>query len=324
LSVAWIVEDFLHQVLASLHEQGYRIDALLDPRPLGIEGGAWRVGLRSPEEAMPSSVIIKQVDDERPWRWDDWACQYFLSDLAGTRGLGPEFFAGDERLGFYMLQDLGLGQDLGTVLLLEDGRGRLAAGLLSCALAGLHAGTWGRERPYALLRERLGGQAPQREEELALWRSRVEEALLALGPIPDLAAALDLIQGELADPKEFLVLTHGDWSARSLWYGDLGPRFLDFRLGAFRHGLLDLAAWEARCAANEATAEVLWREYREEWTRLGADRGERFLPALACARAFIALEHLARGERLPFMRGFLNVAGQEAGLEALQGLAQAL
>jgi hypothetical protein len=320
--VAWLVEDFLSQVLASLNEQGYRVDALVDPRPLGIEGGAWRVGLRSSEEAMPSSVIVKQVDGERPWRWDDWACQYFLSDLAGTRGLGPEFFAGDERLGFYMLEDLGLGQDLGTVLLLEDGRGRLAAGLLSCALAGLHAGTWGRERPFGLLRERLGGRAPERGEELKAWRARLEKVLRERAQ--PLAPALDAIAKELADPGEFLTLTHGDWSAQSLWYGDAGPRFLDFRQGAYRHALLDLAAWEARCSANETVADGLWREYREEWVRLGADRGERFMGALACARAFIALEHFARGERLPFVQKFLEEASQEADLESLQGLARSL
>lgn len=323
--MAWMVEDFLSHVLAALNEQGYRIESLRDPRPLGTEGGAWRVSMRSPDEGMPTSVVIKQVDIERPWRWDDWICQYFLTDLAGTKGLGPEFFAADDRVGFYVLEDLGIGQDLGPVLLTEDSRARLAAGLLACSLAGLHAGTWGRERSYSLLRQRVAGEPPQRGVELAEWRKLVEASLKDLGqPLPAVADALDLIQVELTDPGEFLTLTHGDWQARSLWYGDAGPRFLDFRNGAFRHCLLDLAAWEARCYANQDAAEVLWREYREEWARLGADRGERFLNARACAKAFIALEHLTHGEHQPWMQEFLRAASEEPGLAILAGIAEKL
>lgn len=323
--MAWMVEEFLGQVLGALNDQGYRIDSLRDPRPLGTEGSAWRVAMRSPDEGMPSSVVIKQVDTERPWRWDDWICQYFLSDLAGTKGLGPEFFAADTAVGFYILEDLGIGQDLGPVLLTEDSRARLAAGLLACSLAGLHAGTWGRERPFSLLRQRVLGEGPQRGAELTDWRARVERSLKGLGqPLDAVGAALDAIQVELIDPGEFLTLTHGDWQARSLWYGDAGPRFLDFRNGAYRHALLDLAAWEARCHANQDAAEVLWREYREEWARLGADRGERFLPARACAKAFIALEYLAHGERLPWMQDFLRSSAEEPGLSGLEKIADRL
>lgn len=320
--MAWAVEEFLAQVLASLNEQGYRIDALKEPRPIGTEGGAWRVSLKSPDEGMPQSVVIKQADAERPWRWDDWICQYFLTDLAGTRGLGPEFFAGDERLGYYVLEDLGLGQDIGPVLLQEDSRSRLAAGLLSCALAGLHAGTWGREKPYNLLRARLTGESPNRVEELQEWREKAGAALVALGMAPEVcASALDKVQRELTDPGEFLALTHGDWKAQSVWYGDAGPRFLDFRHGAFRHALLDVAAWEARCWSNERTAESLWREYQEELARVGSDRAERFMEAYACARAFVGLGRLASGEHSATVQGLLKAASQEAGLEALAKIA---
>jgi hypothetical protein len=319
----WVVEEFLEKVLASLNEQGYRVDFLREARPVGGEGGAWRVSMRSPDEGMPASVIIKRADPERPWRWDDWACQFFLSDLIATRGLGPEFFAADERVGYYILEDLGLGQDPGPVLLLEDSRGRLAAGLLSCALAGLHAGTWGRERPYGILRSRIPGQGPDRLAELKDWRARVDTALQVLGSeIPGLNGALEAVEGELADPQEFLTLTHGDWEARSLWYGDAGPRFLDFKRGAYRHALLDLAAWESRCSANPDASEILWREYNEEWARLGAERGERFMPAFACARAFIALQQLAQGQHTPAVQRFLRDASQEAGLQALAKVAE--
>src|SRR5262245_35599776 len=178
--MSWAVQSFLDQVLASLNEQAYKVEAISDPRVLGEHGGAWRCALRSTVEGMPTSVVIKRAYDEAAWRWDDWAGQYFLSDLAGTRGLGPEFFAADEQIGYYILEDLGLGTDLGLALNRDDSRARPAAGLLACGLAGLHAGTFGRERPFGILRQRLPGQGPERQPELKSWQSRVGDTLSGL------------------------------------------------------------------------------------------------------------------------------------------------
>lgn len=324
--MSWAVQSFLDQVLASLNEQGYKVDAISEPRVLGEHGGAWRCAMKSPVEGMPGSVVIKRAYDEAAWRWDDWAGQYFLSDLAGTRGLGPEFFAADEHIGYYILEDLGLGTDLGLALNQEDSRGRLAAGLLACGLAGMHAGTFGREKPFSVLRGRLAGQGQDRKQELPAWQLRVEDSLEQLQP--GLAAkqrpVLARLQREMLDPGEFLCLTHGDWTASSIWYGDVGPRFLDFRHGAYRHALLDLAAWEWRCFAQPTARETLWREYLEELNRLGADRGPRFAEAHSLARAWMALEHLAWGERSPAVQGLLKEAATEPGLEPLAALAELL
>jgi hypothetical protein len=324
--MTWTVQSFLGQVLASLNEQGYLVGALSEPRSLGGHGGAWRCALSSSVEGMPASVIIKRAGDDALWRWDDWAGQYFLSDLAGTRGLGPEFFAADERIGYYILEDLGLGTDLGLALGQSDSRGKLAAGLLACALAGLHAGTFGRERPYRSLRQRLPGRGPDRVAEQAAWTGRAASALDALRPglAASLQGVLERLRIEMTDPSEFLCLTHGDWDASSVWYGDQGPRFLDFRQGAYRHALLDLAAWERRCLGNAPAHETLWREYLEELARLGAGRGPRFAEAHALARAWMGLEHLARGERSPAVQGLLRASSAEAGLEPLQAILEAL
>lgn len=324
--MSWAVQGFIEMVAANLNSQGYRVDALLDPRPLGEHGGAWRCGVTSPQQGMPESVILKQTGKTWPWRWQDWACQYFLSDLAGTRGLGPEFFAADIAIGYYLLEDLGLGTDLGSAILRPDSRGRLAAGLMSCSLAGLHAGTFGRERVFSLLRAQLPGNMPGRAEEQELWQGQVASALESLQPglTKGLDPVLKCLAGEMIDPGEFLCLTHGDWSASSVWYGDSGPRLLDFRNGSYRHALQDLAAWEWRCSANAPAADSLWHEYKGELERLGAERGERFDQAHARARAWIALQHLALGERSPAVQSLLRLAAKEADLAALGDLAELL
>ena len=321
--MTWAVEDYLKTVLESLIAQGYRIDSLSDPRELGSHGGAWRVSLQSLEAAMPTSIVIKRAGPGMEWRFQDWTCQYFLSDLAGTRGLGPEFFAADETVGYYVLEDLGLGTDPGRILALPDSRSRLAAGLLACSLAGLHAGTFGRERTFGVLRERLPGRGPDRAAEQAAWRESVMRALEALqaGLAGVLDPVLELLVGEMSQPYEFLSLTVGDWRAQGLWYGDPGPRLLSLERAGYRHSLQDLAAWELRCHDNPAARETLHREYLGELKRLGADRGDRFDQALGRARAWVALWHLGQGEGGPGLRALLDRAAQDPELASLAQVA---
>lgn len=320
--MSWAVQDFLEQVLGSLNAQGYSVEVLTSPYPLGERVGTWRCGLASKQEGMPSSVILKRAGEDSPWRWQDWTCQYLLSDQPGLKGLGPEFFAADERIGYYLLEDLGLGADLGMALQHRDSRGRLAAGLLACALAGLHAGTFGREAVFAVLRERLPGSSPDRRAEQAEWRAQVEPALQRLRPglAAELEPLLATLQDEMAEPAEFLTLTHGDWDACKVWYGDAGPRFLDFCNGGFRHALLDLVAWERRCAGHPAASETLWREYMQELDRLGAARGPRFIQAHARARAWMGLHRLAQGDDLAGGRHLLRLAVDEDELKPLQAV----
>jgi hypothetical protein len=324
--MSWAVRDFIDMVVANLTAQGYRIDALEDPRPLGEHGVAWRCDVKSVEEGMPDSVVVKQTGPNWPWRWQDWACQYFLTDLPGTRGLGPEFFAADAQIGYYLLEDLGLGTDLGLAMARPDSRGRLAAGLMACSLAGLHAGTFGRENVFRDLRGQLPGLAPGRDEEQDDWRRAASGALdgLQAGLSEALGSVLDVVQEEMLDPAEFLSLTHGDWNASSVWYGDQGPRLLDFRDGGYRHSLLDLSAWEWRCGAHAGAAEGLWREYKGELERLGAERGDRFGQAHARARAWMALKRLSLGERTPEVQGLLVQAAGEKDLSALKDVANLL
>jgi hypothetical protein len=197
---------------------------------------------------------------------------------------------------------------------------------MSCSLAGLHAGTFGRERVFSMLRGQLPGSMPGRGEEQDQWRGKVGAALEALKPglAGDLGPVLQCLAGEMLDPGEFLCLTHGDWTASSVWYGDSGPRLLDFRNGSYRHALQDLSAWEWRCGVDSPAAVSLWREYKGELERLGADRGDRFGQAHARARAWVALHHLAQGERSTAVQSLLDLAADGDGLDSLKRVAEIL
>ena len=312
---------YIQSVVENLQTQGYKVEDLEDPRPLGDHGGVWRCAVKSADEEMPAGVILKRTGPAWPWRWQDWSCLYFLSDFAGTRNLASEFYAADEGVGYYLLEDLGLGSDLGSAIQRPDSRGRLALSLLACNLAGLHAGTHGRERVFKTMRSRLPGPGPESDAEQLEWRHDAAKGVETLkdGLEARLAPALDRIQAAIADPGPFLALTHGDWGAVNVWYGDAGPRKLDFGNGNFRHALLDLTAWEARLGLD--SAGDLWREYFGELERQGFGGLEGFGEAHAHARAWMALKLIAEGRRSDGVRDLLQAASRREGLEALAEVA---
>jgi hypothetical protein len=314
--VSLAVDEFLVAVVASLNGQGYRVDALEEPRALGTRNRAWRCSLRSPEKEMPRSVIVLRASGASDYQ--DWSCQYFLSDLAGTQGLGPEFFAADETLGFYLLEDLGLGADLLQALRLGDSRAELAAELLACGLAGLHAGTWGRERPFNILRGRLPGVGPDRRQEAQAWeglvRPWVRQRAEGLDPL------IDELRAEQVDPAEFLCLTHGRLLEHRPFYGDQGPRFLSFQHGAYRHALLDVACWELVPGWEPGQREGFRARYRQELALLGAKWEDRFDSSYARACAILSLEILAREGDAPALA--LELLANSAKGEGLSGLAR--
>lgn len=309
--------DYLSDVTASLRSQGYRVDSLDEPRPLGTRGRAWRCALKSPDAEMPKSVILLRAKGAPDYQ--DWACQYFLSDLAGTRGLSPEFFAADESIGYYVLEDLGLGGDVLQAMRLGDSRGELAAELVACGLAGMHAGTWGRERPFNILRGRLPGAGLDRRKEVQAWdahvRPWVRQRAEALDPL------LDELKSEHLDPAEFLCLTHGRLLEQGLWYGDQGPRLFGFQQGCYRHALLDVACWELLPGWDPAQREGFKARYRQELALLGAKWEDRFDASYWRSAAYLALNILAKGGDAPALATeMLSRSAKMEGLEALSRL----
>lgn len=322
------LQVFLLEAAAGLSAQGFAVDAL--ERPVALDGGknrVLRVDLRSQDPSFPPTVVLKRVGEMDAEGLQDWACQFFLSDTPATRGIGPEFFAADPALGFFLMEDLGLGQDARQALRLEDSRGQLAASLLACCLASLHAGTWGREAAFDVIRRDLPSEPLSRQAEQRAWDEEISELLKGLGleQDPALAQALLSVRQEYLDPAEYLCLTHGDLIDSPVWYGDAGPRLLDFRQGAYRHALLDLVSWAFVLGLDDpARMEKLRGDYLAELERLNPRWNARFEPAAARVLAWIALQRLARGLDPARDLAALLAAATEPGLEALAKLAEAV
>ncbi len=320
--------DFLENAAASLRGQGFTIDAF--ERPAALDSGknrVLRVELISPDPSFPGSVVLKRVADSDTEGMQDWACQFFLSDTPATRGVGPEFFSADPALGFFLMEDLGLGQDARAALNQDDSRGSLAASLLACNLASLHAGTWGREAAFNVIRADLLGAPVDRKDEQRVWDLDVQALLerVGLGADPSVATVIQELRSEYLDPAEYLCLTHGDLMDGSVWYGDAGPRLLNFKRGAYRHALVDLVGWAFVLGPKAVEQmEKLRSDYLQEIERLNARWSDRFEVAAARILAWLALGRLARGLDLPRARAALLAAATEPDLQSLAKVANAI
>ena len=153
----------LQACLESLNRQGYKVDSMASRGVIHSAPGfvSLRCGLSSSVEGMPDTVRLTLLDPQGALcaAYTDWAALYFLSDLPLARGVAPEFFAADERQGWYLTED---------VQVLRQVDPDEAASLL----AKLHAATWGRARVWTQLRERLplSSEALQSDDEDGAYR----------------------------------------------------------------------------------------------------------------------------------------------------------
>jgi hypothetical protein len=182
------------------------------------------------------TLILKHHRDEPVCGLDEQAGVEFLT----RRGLelGPRFLAGNVPARLFVLEDLGSGPTLETLLRGGDARAA-AGGLLDTArLTGqLHTRTLGAQAEYELVRQAL----PPRPERVRVENARflLEHAerltrwlaALELEAAPGTHGELEALARTLADPGPFLAFTHG------------GPRLLDFEYAGMRHALYDALLW---------------------------------------------------------------------------------
>jgi len=232
--------------------------------------------------------------------WNDWAGAQFLTRHGVTNT--PRFIGGDAGLGFILVEDLGDGPDLATVLLGDDPRvARLALAGWVDALAAVHTGAHAQGPQYAAVRTRLGPPTPKEDVRglVQLIPSRVRVSY-------DPGFALDrhvvdvigVMVRELDSPP-WQTLTLGDSCPDNNVVAEDGSvRLFDLQWAMFRHALFDVAAlhtimptcWCVR-RIPDGLADALAERYR---TRIASVIGvardeERFRRALAIARAARAL-----------------------------------
>ena len=194
------------------------------------------------------TLILKHHRDEPVCGLDEQAGVEFLT----RRGLelGPRFLAGNVPARLFLLEDLGSGPTLETLLRGGDARAA-AGGLLDTArLTGqLHTRTLGAQAEYDLVRQAL----PPRHERVRVENARFllehEERLtrwlaaLELEAAPGTHEDLEALARTLADPGPFLAFTHGDMAPGNVLFTPSGPRLLDFEYAGMRHALYDALMW---------------------------------------------------------------------------------
>jgi|GEM_PF-1087059 len=245
-----------------------------------------------------ASVIIKQVKEQAVRGFSDWASLTFLSGLREAGGIAPRFYGGDVESRLFLIEDLGEGKNLHTILADTDPMAaRAALQTLASQMARLHAVTMGKQGLFENIRFDL----PETdgigcEWEARHWldnRTKIFAWFKALecAPPAGFDRCLEYISGVFQQPGEFLAFTHGDPAPSNNHFAKNHAWLLDFEYGTFRHALYDITAWNVLCALPQDCVREMSRCFREELAKTcAAARDEaRFAEAWACLCAYRAL-----------------------------------
>lgn len=194
------------------------------------------------------SVVLKRFREELVTGLDDWAAHLFLT-LRGLH-IGPRFLAGSEEARLFIMEDLGRGQSLES--LLQGPEAHTASGALMAMVrlsSMLHVRTLDAQSDYDTVRQSIEPRHERVRIENARYlldnAGRLRRWLSEVGAKeePGLQADLEQLARELADPGPFLVFTHGDMAPSNTLFTREGPRFVDFEYGGMRSALYDALMW---------------------------------------------------------------------------------
>ena len=220
------------------------------------------------------SVILKQFKAEAGCFYSDYASLEFLSGIAGTRRLMPQFLGGSIAGEYFVIEDLGPGESLEEILrrgMAEETTEALAG--LGVQMARLHNLTLGGAAEFEALRGELPGASQVgRQRDAVTWlqgQSKIEAWWGALDYLPP--ADLKKCQGTIAEtyarPGDWLAFTHPDPAPSNNHFRDGKVRLLDFEYGGYRHALYDATAWEILCPLPEMELATLRASFRDELAR---------------------------------------------------------
>ncbi len=216
---------------------------------------AFRVARFAVEGIGRRSVIVK-VPEEGPQAYrgratihNELAALQLLGRLGG--GMSPELLAADPEIGVLVMEDLGDGASLASLMLGNDPQAASGAAIRSAsALGAMHAASIGHVDEYYQSRQALSTVDPV-SDRFMLRSMHIGELIVAL---PGLLAIHDLpamssetldefgaVVEELAEPRAFLALSGGDPCPDNERHALGAVRFFDFETASYRHALLDAA-----------------------------------------------------------------------------------
>lgn len=205
-----------------------------------------RYAVKSDDERVPSSVILKQSKVKRGTLFVEAAGLQFIGEIEGLNGLFPKLYGVDHQNEMLLMEDLKLPKELmlGPILFGED-RDLAVQGLCEFqrALARLHLATLGRQPDYETVKSYYKKHTPSRH--------RVHNLLMAIGDFPSAVELLGIqvsksVQAELKqisktirEPQEFWGFTHGDGTPANVMCDGEQIKLYDLEASGFRHILVD-------------------------------------------------------------------------------------
>lgn len=218
-----------------------------------------------------SSIIIKQIKNNKTCGYSDWAGLYFLSQLQNNDNIAPHFYGGDVNNSFFIIEDLGPSKTIEDVMNGRDSDLNERCFIdLAKNTAKLHKTTVNKECEYQQLR----GSYPHdndygRNFESNRWNEgmkRVYQWFSGLDwTVPNgFEGCLNDITDLYLNPGTFLSFTHGDMAPSNNHVVDDQVRLLDFEYGGFRHALYDMTCWYMLCPLPEWFVQKIIYHYKSE------------------------------------------------------------
>ncbi|GHO88930.1 phosphotransferase [Dictyobacter formicarum] len=210
----------------------------------------YRCSLLEGPALLAPGVIIKQASepDGTPLPQanqlflNEWASLQFIQALSPEQPLAPRFYAGDQNLSMFVMEDLGPGQQLNQILLGHDGALAAAALLDYAGVHGrLHALSIGKQAEYTAIRAALGQREESRYFSFDWLQAQIEKIVTTLNvqPEPGVDQELQTLQAALTNPGPFLAFMQGDACPDNIIQTPQGVRMIDFEGGMYTHALLE-------------------------------------------------------------------------------------
>lgn len=273
----------MHRMLTNLFGEHVRFDSGEHFLPQSRWRHIYRYRRVDGPDGVPEALIAKKAADRE---WSDgketlteWACLQFLSEEMGDSCPAPRSYGGDRQVPFFVMEDMGEGQDLLTILRGNDiERAKRVLIKFARGLGRIHAHTIGKEEKLVSIRnsiESIHRTITSPDELYRNYSKKLSDLCNAAGIEPDPRAHEELkALVRFRDPANpYRALTHWDLYPVNIYDStERSKVFLyDYEFGRFEHLMVDafqirvyLDLWtEVSCFPDELMLEME-NEYRAE------------------------------------------------------------